>query len=104
MALYIYFAVEHTYTSHDLTAAERDELGGVEYKVVSFLSVIVFLYFILFIMFGMISVGVRLELNDPAQEAENNKASDEALLLTLLEVVKFDYNRACKALRINKPV
>jgi uncharacterized protein YifE (UPF0438 family) len=37
-----------------VTAGERDEIGGVEYKAVSFLSVIVFHYFILFIVFGMI--------------------------------------------------
>jgi Trk-type K+ transport system membrane component len=50
---------------HDLTAAERDELGGVEYKAVSFLSVIVFLYFVLFILFGMIGMGGWLEANHP---------------------------------------
>ncbi|CAI7629852.1 unnamed protein product [Penicillium glandicola] len=50
---------------HDLTPAERDELGGVEYKAVSFLSVVVFLYFILFIMLGMIGVGGWLEANHP---------------------------------------
>lgn len=50
---------------HDLTAAERDELGGVEYKAVSFLSVVVFLYFVLFIFFGMIGMGGWLEANHP---------------------------------------
>ncbi|KAJ5131507.1 uncharacterized protein N7515_007546 [Penicillium bovifimosum] len=50
---------------HDLTAAEREELGGVEYKAVSFLSVIVFLYLVLFILFGVIGVGCWLEINDP---------------------------------------
>ncbi|KZN89820.1 Low-affinity potassium transport protein [Penicillium chrysogenum] len=56
---------------HDLTPAERDELGGVEYKAVSFLSVIVFLYFILFTVFGMIGVGGWLEANDPAVTRAN---------------------------------
>ncbi|CAI7608124.1 unnamed protein product [Penicillium crustosum] len=56
---------------HDLTPAERDELGGVEYKAVSFLSVVVFLYFILFIIFGMIGVGSWLEANDPAVTRTN---------------------------------
>jgi hypothetical protein len=56
---------------HDLTPAERDELGGVEYKAVSFLSVVVFLYFILFIVFGMIGVGGWLEANDPAVTRAN---------------------------------
>jgi hypothetical protein len=50
---------------HDLTAAEREELGGVEYKAVSFLSVVVFLYFILFILCGMIGMGGWLEANHP---------------------------------------
>lgn len=50
---------------HDLTAAERDELGGVEYKAVSFLSVVVFLYFILFILFGMVGMGGWLEAYHP---------------------------------------
>lgn len=56
---------------HDLTPAERDEIGGVEYKAVSFLSVIVFLYFILFTVFGMIGVGGWLEANDPAVTRAN---------------------------------
>ena len=56
---------------HDLTPAERDELGGVEYKAVSFLSVVVSLYFILFIVFGMIGVGCWLEANDPAVTRAN---------------------------------
>jgi hypothetical protein len=50
---------------HDLTAAEREELGGVEYKAVSFLSVVVFLYFILFILCGIIGMGGWLEANHP---------------------------------------
>ncbi|CAG7942269.1 unnamed protein product [Penicillium nalgiovense] len=56
---------------HDLTPAERDELGGVEYKAVSFLSVVVSLYFILFIVFGMIGIGGWLEANDPAVTRAN---------------------------------
>lgn len=50
---------------HDLTAAEREELGGVEYKAVSFLSLVVFLYFILFILCGIIGMGGWLEANHP---------------------------------------
>lgn len=56
---------------HDLTPAEREELGGVEYKAVSLLSVVVFLYFILFIVFGMVGVGGWLEANDPAVTRTN---------------------------------
>lgn len=50
---------------HDLTAAEREELGGVEYKAVSFLSVVVFLYFVLFLLCGIIGMGGWLEANHP---------------------------------------
>jgi hypothetical protein len=50
---------------HDLTAAEREELGGVEYKAVSFLCVIVFLYFALFLLCGIVGMGGWLEANHP---------------------------------------
>ncbi|KAJ5551984.1 hypothetical protein N7461_006682 [Penicillium sp. DV-2018c] len=56
---------------HGLTAAEREELGGVEYQAVSFLSVIVFLYLVLFILFGVIGLGCWLEANHPAVARTN---------------------------------
>ncbi|KAJ5832615.1 hypothetical protein N7474_000926 [Penicillium riverlandense] len=42
-----------------------DELGGVEYKALSFLSVIVPLYFIMFLILGILSIGSWLSLNRP---------------------------------------
>lgn len=50
---------------HGLTSAEREELGGVEYKAVSFLSVVVSLYFFMFLLLGIIGVGGWLEANHP---------------------------------------
>lgn len=50
---------------HGLTPAERDELGGVEYRAVSFLSVIVPLYWLSFLLLGIIGVGGWLEANHP---------------------------------------
>ncbi|CAG7915824.1 unnamed protein product [Penicillium olsonii] len=50
---------------HDLTPAERDELGGVEYKAISFLSVVVFLYWALFLLCGIVGMGGFLEANHP---------------------------------------
>lgn len=50
---------------HGLTSAEREELGGVEYKAVSFLSVVVSLYFVMFLLLGIIGVGTWLEANHP---------------------------------------
>ena len=50
---------------HGLTPAERDELGGVEYKAVSFLSVIVPVYWLSFLLLGIIGLGGWLEANHP---------------------------------------
>ncbi|KAJ6031721.1 hypothetical protein N7540_002453 [Penicillium herquei] len=50
---------------HGLTSAEREKLGGVEYKAVSFLSVVVALYLILFLLLGAIGVGTWLQVNHP---------------------------------------
>lgn len=46
-------------------SAEREELGGVEYKAVSVLSWIVSLYFFLFLLLGIIGVGTWLQANHP---------------------------------------
>ncbi|KAJ5099970.1 hypothetical protein N7532_006971 [Penicillium argentinense] len=56
---------------HGLTSAEREELGGVEYKAVSFLSVIVSLYFVMFLLLGIIGVGGWLEANHPEVTRSN---------------------------------
>lgn len=56
---------------YGLTATERDELGGVEYKAVSFLSVVVSLYFVMFLLLGIIGVGGWLEANHPEVTRSN---------------------------------
>ncbi|PLB33638.1 putative potassium transporter [Aspergillus candidus] len=50
---------------HGLTLEEREQLGGVEYKALCFLSVIVPLYWGMFLIIGIIGVGCWLEVNHP---------------------------------------
>lgn len=56
---------------YGLTSAEREQLGGVEYKAVSFLSVIVSLYFCMFLILGIIGMGAWLEANHPEVSQAN---------------------------------
>ncbi|KAE8148201.1 cation transport protein-domain-containing protein [Aspergillus avenaceus] len=56
---------------HGLTPEERDRLGGVEYRAVSFLSIIVALYWLMFLLIGIIGVGGWLEANHPNISREN---------------------------------
>lgn len=56
---------------HGLSSVEREELGGVEYKAVSFLSWIVSLYFVAFLLLGVIGVGGWLQANHPEMTREN---------------------------------
>ena len=56
---------------HGLTPDERERLGGVEYKAVSFLAVIVALYWLMFLIIGIIGVGGWLEANHPDISREN---------------------------------
>lgn len=57
-----------------LTPAEREKLGGVEYKAISFLSIIVPLYFILFNVLGAIGCGSWLAVNRPSVARVNGLA------------------------------
>lgn len=50
---------------HGLTPEERERLGGVEYKAVSLLLVIVALYWVLFLLFGIIGMGTWIAVNHP---------------------------------------
>ncbi|KAL4893678.1 putative cation transporter [Aspergillus ambiguus] len=50
---------------HGLTLEEREKLGGVEYRAISFLSLIVFFYWAMFLVLGIIGVGTWLEVNHP---------------------------------------
>ncbi|KAJ5523777.1 hypothetical protein N7494_010427 [Penicillium frequentans] len=56
---------------HGLTSAERENLGGVEYKAVHFLSVIVSLYLIVFLGLGVIGMGTWLQVNHPEIAGDN---------------------------------
>jgi hypothetical protein len=56
---------------YGLSSMEREELGGVEYKAVSFLSWVVSLYYILFNLLGIIGVGAWLQANHPELTREN---------------------------------
>lgn len=50
---------------HGLTVDERERLGGVEYKAVSFVAVIIALYWLMFLLVGIIGMGGWLEANHP---------------------------------------
>ncbi|KAJ0425828.1 cation transport protein-domain-containing protein [Aspergillus carlsbadensis] len=50
---------------HGLTLEERDRLQGVEYKAISFLSAIVPLYWLSFLVFGIVGMGTWLSVNKP---------------------------------------
>ncbi|KAJ5556748.1 hypothetical protein N7494_000663 [Penicillium frequentans] len=56
---------------HGLTSAEREKLGGVEYKAVCFLSVVVSLYLVAFLVLGMVGIGTWMEVNHPEVAEEN---------------------------------
>lgn len=56
---------------HGLTSAEREKLGGVEYKAVYFLSVIVSLYLIIFLALGVVGMGTWLQVNHPEVAGDN---------------------------------
>ncbi|KAJ5819105.1 hypothetical protein N7474_004696 [Penicillium riverlandense] len=59
---------------HGLTSAERESLGGVEYKAVSFLSWIVPIYLFMFLFLGITGMGGWLSLNHPGLTRTNGLA------------------------------
>ncbi|KAJ6111162.1 hypothetical protein N7486_003397 [Penicillium sp. IBT 16267x] len=56
---------------HGLTSAKRERLGGVEYKAIYFLSVIVSLYLIIFLFLGVVGIGTWLQVNYPEIAGDN---------------------------------
>ncbi|KAJ5673593.1 hypothetical protein N7507_002720 [Penicillium longicatenatum] len=56
---------------HGLTSAEREKLGGVEYKAVYLLSITVSLYLISFLALGIIGMGTWLQVNHPEIAGDN---------------------------------
>lgn len=59
---------------HDLTAEERDRLGGCEYRALKVLSVIVPLYFFLWQFLGCIALGAWIHNNRPGPPLANGIA------------------------------
>ena len=55
----------------NLTLAERERLGGVEYRAVTVLAVIVPLYFVLWQLFGCIGLGAYIATNRASATAVN---------------------------------
>ncbi|CRG89521.1 Low-affinity potassium transport protein [Talaromyces islandicus] len=51
---------------HGLTVSDREKLGGVEYKAISFLSVVVPLYFVLFNILGAVGIGAWITAYHPS--------------------------------------
>ncbi|KAK8075536.1 High-affinity potassium transport protein [Apiospora hydei] len=56
---------------HDLTAEERDHLGGTEYRALKVLSVVVPAYFFLWQLFGCIALGAWISTNQPGPANDN---------------------------------
>ncbi|RAL16914.1 putative potassium transporter [Aspergillus homomorphus CBS 101889] len=56
---------------HGLTPEEREKLGGVEYRAVSFLLVIVTLYWVMFVVCGIVGMGTWIAVNHPEKAREN---------------------------------
>ena len=54
-----------------LTLAERERLGGVEYRAVTFLAVVVPLYFVLWQIIGSLGLGAYIAKNRPKTTLEN---------------------------------
>lgn len=56
---------------HHLTHEEREQLGGVEYKAICFLSVVVPLYFVLWQLLGAVGIGAYVWNNRASTAREN---------------------------------
>lgn len=56
---------------HNLTAREREYLGGVEYRAIKLLIVTVTVYFFLWQLLGAIALGAWIAVNNPSAAREN---------------------------------
>ncbi|KAI9730396.1 MAG: hypothetical protein M1834_005906 [Cirrosporium novae-zelandiae] len=56
---------------HNLSSEEREQLGGVEYRAITLLEIIVPLYFVLFQLLGSIGIGAWITVNRPSMTKEN---------------------------------
>ncbi|KAH0542661.1 hypothetical protein FGG08_002984 [Glutinoglossum americanum] len=69
--LYASFRIGRNSTFHDLTEAQREELGGVEYRAITFLSIVVPIYFTLWQLLGCLGVGAYIARNKASVSEEN---------------------------------
>lgn len=56
---------------HDLTAEEREQLGGCEYRALKVLSIVVPLYFVIWQILGCIALGAWIAYNKPEVTTSN---------------------------------
>ena len=56
---------------HSLTVSEREQLGGVEYRALILLEMVVILYFVLFQLLGCIGLGAWVAINQASTSLEN---------------------------------
>lgn len=56
---------------HNLTAREREYLGGVEYRAIKLLIATVTVYFLLWQLLGAIALGAWIAVNNPSAAREN---------------------------------
>lgn len=71
VALYASFRISRNSAFHDLTEAQREELGGVEYRALTFLSIIVPIYFVFWQLLGCLVVGAYIARNKASVTREN---------------------------------
>ena len=65
------FRIGRNSTFHDLTEGQREKLGGVEYRAISFLSIIVPVYFVLWQLLGCLGVGAYVARNKASLTRQN---------------------------------
>ncbi|KAI9763597.1 MAG: hypothetical protein M1840_000391 [Geoglossum simile] len=65
------FRVGRNSNFHDLTETQREELGGAEYRAITFLSIIVPVYFILWQLLGCLGVGAYVAKNKTSLTRRN---------------------------------
>lgn len=56
---------------HNLTLAEREHLGGVEYKAITLLAIIVPMYFVLWQLLGSLGIGAYIARNRASTTLQN---------------------------------
>ena len=71
----------------NLTLAEREQLGGVEYRAVSILAVVVPVYFVLWQLLGCIGLGAYVAMNRSAAAAVNSENPWYLHLHVYIEIV-----------------